>query len=95
MRGSFRSVKRRHDSKKLNKREEEKWRPIIFDRDGNEIEEREHFSPSRYRLIAVKALGYTHTEAGYLSIGRIIDEAEEYNDMLVCSRNKDGDDIYD
>ena len=95
MRGSIRNVKRRHEVKKLNKREEEKWRPIIFDREGNEIEEQNHFSPSRYRLIAVKILGYTHTEAGYLSIGRIIDEAAEYNDMLVSSRDKDGDDIYD
>lgn len=81
--------------KKLNKREEEKWRPIIFDREGNEIEEREHFSSSRYRLIAVKILGYTHTEAGYLSIGKIIDEAAEYNDMLTESREKSGDNIYD
>lgn len=95
MRGSLRRAERRYEIKKLNTRDGEKWKPIIFDRDGNEIEERETFSPLRYRLIAVKVLGYTHTEAGLRRLGEIADECAVYNDMMAESRENGNDSIYD
>lgn len=84
-----------HSAKKLNKRERREWKPIIFDRDGNEIEEQEHFSHSRYRLIAVKLLGYTHAEAGFRKLGEISDEFAEYNDMMSESLENSSDNIYE
>lgn len=94
MRSGFRGAERQHYIKKLNRRDGERWKPIIFDREGNEIEEQEHFSPSRYRLMAVKVLGYTHTEAGLRRLGEIADECAEYNDMMAESCRNDDDIVY-
>ena len=38
---------------------------------------------SRLRLMAVKTLGYTHTEAGFRTCGAIIEEYNEYADMII------------
>lgn len=51
---------------------------------------------SRLRLLAVKTLGYTHTEAGYRLAGEIIDEYAEYAEMMREAREATKhDDTYD
>ena len=51
---------------------------------------------SRLRILAVKQLGYTHTEVGLRKAGVIIDEYIDYADMLKESRSDRGrDDILD
>ncbi len=87
-----------HESKKLRRREGgERWEPIVFDREGNEtVDEGERLTASRLRIMAVKNLGYTHTEAGYRRVGDIIDEYIDYADMITETReNKRNDDILD
>lgn len=68
-----------------------KWEPIEFDKDGNEIEKDTALSPSRLRLIAVKSLGYTHTEAGLRTAAQIITEQTEYMDMLETHTDRNDD----
>lgn len=51
---------------------------------------------SRLRILAVKNLGYTHTEAGLRRAGAIIDEYIDYADMISGAReDKRNDDIFD
>lgn len=87
-----------HEIKKLRRRGGgERWEPIVFDREGNEtVDEGERLTASRLRIMAVKNLGYTHTEAGYRRAGDIIDEYIDYADMISETReNKRNDDIFD
>lgn len=87
-----------HESKKLKRRGGgERWEPIVFDRDGNEtVDEGERLTASRLRILAVKNLGYTHTEAGFRRAGAIIDEYIDYADMISEAReDKMNDDIFD
>ena len=51
---------------------------------------------SRLRMLAVKNLGYTHTETGFRRAGAIIDEYIDYADMISEAReDKRNDDIFD
>lgn len=84
-----------HESKKLKRRGGgERSKPITFDREGNEtVDEGERLTASRLRLMAVKTLGYTHTEAGFRTCGAIVEEYNEYADMM--AKPKEDYDIMD
>lgn len=73
------------------------WRAIDFDSDGKEtVEDGEQVTPLCLRLLAVKQLGYTHTEAGFALSGRLVDEYLEYCEMLNAGAKKDTiNDLYD
>lgn len=93
MQGRDRRTRGMYESKKLKRRGGGKRsKPIVFDREGNEtVDEGERLTASRLRLMAVKTLGYTHTEAGYRTCGTIIEEYNEYADMI--TRPKEDYDI--
>ena len=51
---------------------------------------------SRLRILAVKNLEYTHTEAGFTRAGAIIDEYIDYADMISeAQADQSNDDIFD
>lgn len=80
-------------TKKLNRRGgADGWKPIQFDKDGNEVENTDEIAPSRFRVYGVKILGYTQTEVGFRTIGNISDEMCEYENML--SESKEKNDTY-
>lgn len=98
MRYDCRRACKLYESKKLKRRGGgERWESIVFDRDGNEtVDEGERLTASRLRILAVKNLGYTHTEAGLRRAGAIIDEYIDYADMISEAReDKMNDDIFD
>jgi len=51
---------------------------IEFD---EESEKEDTISPSRFRNIAVRYLGYSQSEAGFRSVTRIVAELEDLNSM--------------